>query len=1129
MTSGAFALQTSVREAEAYLQDQLGHIDWIGELDLSQDDSRNLCRIMRGIGKQGETVSFGRIPPAVLITSMVFTARYAEFTDDETPAFWRKYAQDAWHLEAADPSFQQRGRDAFRNARTTLEKQLGLYFPHRLQLHEQDVVGGVYMHAILPRYLEDDFARWLYRLWRRAEDWSTLVDAPTGDLIAQLRADPSLESVRPRLRHFVKRDETCNTAARLAQKLAQAALLYEEGTAPDEIRERLTHVERGIWDALLEELSRDQESRKRAPGRHPGPRADWAWNLDLGASALRVSNVRLSTEQPPARIMWVPDGELPANESQSVAVNPWQVPDGWLIDPVFIDRVSPHGCIFVLDESDQHIGESLPVPPLPEAEIAFFRPKGDGEYALLTDISRVVDGDWYVSMTEQVEIRAAPDGPPLSAVCPVTPMDAYRAQGHKSAGRYNLRLPVTIVIDGEADDLRPRRTYLNVRLVGDHVVGLTDAGLPVFHYAPLDVRIISATALSADRLRQLRLRLAREGELPTELRLDNAIQVSDTEVMAPLDGQIMDQGGVYSLMLLQGVARVLPEPLRFAVLPSNVRIESPEANGYYTVSTPPVARLLGVQQDQVLIDSGLVSSETDGIRITWSDPLQPCRIQLRCAHALIPLGWDVRWTHAWAEPQYVDKTLTDEDLASATLHLRGAPRQSFDLKVGEGGPRSVQLSAYGRYDTPIRDDQLSEMLRAYLGGRIPVHATDGRSEWALFTLIRRDMAAFEALPALVKRAIRSARELKRVRGRHRPSLDSQTLASLLALPPDELDGLPVEGLSPALKAIRDAHQQPPEGLKAGRPPSAFPVELEIINSSECITVLTARPCRESGNGEGKLLVERPVALPDGVERVREPLSIEVMWQAAEAADQVRVQIHTRDIALRQCSVCHQFFVDDPKTRMWHSHGRGWSAQHPDPGCEDYALVAIFRAKPRDALAAWQPTFSHALDRAAVRTLRIYNRDRAKQEPQDDLYTRQGYRYAVAEWALRLGQAETQKALDKLVSDETKQRTLRAREQLIANRDTTQSLTVSALSYLAEELKPQEDDSWYTLDMLMLLVAMACRAAAYNIPEYGWLSEEMPDQWLNETLTLAQTACPHLLAWAFAWTELYFAALGWAAV
>lgn len=1127
MTAGAFTLQTSVREAEAYLQDQLGHIDWIGELDLSQDDYRTLCGIVRGIGKHGNTVSFGRIPPAVLITSMVFTARYAEFTDDETPAFWRKYAQDAWHLEAADQSFQQRGRDAFRNARTMLEKQLGLYFPHRLQLYEQDVVGGVYMHAILPKYLEDDFARWLYRLWRRSEDWSTLVDAPTGALIAQLRADPSLESVRPRLRHFVKRDETCGTAAGLAQKLAQAALLYDEGTAPDEIRERLKDIERGIWDALLDELSRDQESRGRAPGRHPGSRADWAWNLDLGVSALRVSNMRLSTEQPPARIMWVPNGELPANESRSVAVNPWQVPDGWLIDPVFIDRVSPHGSVLVLDECDQPIGEPLPVPTLPEAEIAFFRPKGDGEYALLTDISRVVDGEWYVSMTDKVEIRAAADGPPLSAVYPVTPMDAYRSQGHKSAGRYNLRLPVTIVIDGQADDLRPRRTYLNAQLAGDHVAGLTDAGLPVFHYAPLEVHIISATAISADRLRQLRLRLAHEGEPPTELRLNDANRISDTEVMVPLGDQITDLGGVYSLVLLQGVARVLPEPLQFAVLPSNVRIESPEANGYYTVSTPPVARLLGVQQDQVLIDAGLVSSETDGIRIEWSDPLQPCRMQLRCAHALIPLEWDVRWTHAWVEPQYVDKTLTDEDMASATLHLRGTPRQSFELKVGEGEPRSVQLGAYGRYDTPIRDDQLSEMLRSYLGGRIPVHATDGRSEWALFTLIRRDMAAFEALPALAKRALRSARELKRVRGRHQPSLDPQTLVSLLALPPDELDGLPVEGLSPALKAIRDAHQQPLEALKAGRPPSAFLVELRITNSSECICVSTARPHRESGSGEGELLVERPIALPDGVEPIREPLTVEVMWQADEAADRVSVRIVARNSALRQCSVCHQFFVDDPKTRMWHSHGRGWSAQHLDPASEDYALVAIFRAKPRDALAAWEPTFSHALDRAAVRALRIYNRDRAKQELQDDLYTRQGYRYAVAEWSLRLGQADTQKALNKLVSDETKQRTLRAREQLIANRDTTQSLAVSALSYLAEELKPQEDDSWYTLDVLMLLVAMTCRAAAYNIPEYGWLSEEMPDQWLNEALTLAQTACPHLLAWAFAWTELYFAALRWA--
>src|SRR5690606_8218484 len=137
-----------------------------------------LCKTVRLLGKQGDVVNVQRIPDLLLMTTMVFTARYAEFADDETPSFWRPYARMVWRLDDADQNFQQTCRRRFRSARARLEDEYDLFFPHKIDWHDQEVVSGIYMHAILPSYLEDDFAQWLVGLWKQGETWARSADLP---------------------------------------------------------------------------------------------------------------------------------------------------------------------------------------------------------------------------------------------------------------------------------------------------------------------------------------------------------------------------------------------------------------------------------------------------------------------------------------------------------------------------------------------------------------------------------------------------------------------------------------------------------------------------------------------------------------------------------------------------------------------------------------------------------------------------------------------------------------------------------------------------------------------------------------------------------------------------------------
>jgi hypothetical protein len=346
--------ETKLHEWECKLRQQIEKVAWIGQIALSEEEFTELCRVIQAeaqASNQFTKKSEGQprlVPAAVFMTTMVFAARYSQQDADE---FWVPYLQAVWNVPYTQ-AFMVRCTKRFNMAVAELGQAFKLEFPRGAT---GGVVAPTYRHALLPRYVQDDFAHWMRDKWREI---LPLADSPTL-LVAKLQQDSSLEYLPQRLQTFILGKDTEETAADLIADMAAALSLYVNGgESIDSIREQLADspIKQELWSeiakAIAQELAREHTKEKAqdranasgqritkafddelaqpsnqeiakeidkafdkifdnkitqesdqvntqppsatlSPLRLSPPRIDWVWVVDEGELALRVQNIIL--------------------------------------------------------------------------------------------------------------------------------------------------------------------------------------------------------------------------------------------------------------------------------------------------------------------------------------------------------------------------------------------------------------------------------------------------------------------------------------------------------------------------------------------------------------------------------------------------------------------------------------------------------------------------------------------------------------------------------------------------------------------------------------------------------------------------------------------------------------------
>ncbi len=726
---------------ERELRDRFEGVQFIGQLPIDKEAFRNICHIIQREAIHQGRLLYDRVPHGVLVTSMVFTARYSE---EYARNFWQPYARSVWGQGEASQNFQNQCRRRFVSAVSDLSRECGLWFPRETY---GDVVRPVYRHAVIPHYLQDDFANWLKKVWDQIVDLHE-------DSWHVLFSDTSLRYLPPTLRTFIQDDYTRETAKALMRDMATAARIYvQEGESAENIRLLLatTPIQRALWEDLQQALDEQHESRVHCR-KALSPKVQWIWSFEHNDMLIRVTNLLVRSEVKPNRLAWVRRGENPLQASIVEYINPWKDQSGnWFIDEIALSYESssnshgkPDGNVVLLAEDDAVL-ESLLIPDLPKAPVAIFRSTQQNVYGIEVDYRQqpITDGYWVISMKDNVELIDADEQVITPHEARPVPLLLARYAGHKQAGIYHLKLPITIHIAG-AESIELERQALSAsspELLGDNnqIERLSPNVPPAFtsraiwlQLPGVSSRLIAQGALwikSSEGNRPLLLR---------ELESNGCLQLEADMMTIDLSTLLLDRPAVYVLEVRQGLHPVFPSPLRFSVLPG-VTVEPPDPTPIYGPENWPTCCIHGVRADQILSDATMrVSEGEDGIEITWHDLRQPCTLRLGLDNGqIISLMWDVARVFAWIEPAPAEgRALTVDELETTRLNIIAPPQHRHDchiwVKGEESSPRPIDIGAQGRYSAVIGKDQLYHMILSHQSTTTEVCVEVAGYSWKVF-------------------------------------------------------------------------------------------------------------------------------------------------------------------------------------------------------------------------------------------------------------------------------------------------------------------------------------------------------------------------------------------------------------
>lgn len=735
---------------EEKLRNQLERVAWVGQIALSVEEFDKLCAAIQAEARAPHYFTKAMcgqprlVPAAVFVTTMVFAARYSQQDADE---FWVPYLRTVWNVDYTQ-AFMARCRHRFASAVAELEQVSNLAFP---RVSGGDLVAPVYRHALLPRYVQDDFARWMRSKWRNI---LPLADAPAL-LIPELQQDSSLTNLPQRLRAFILSKNSRETAADLIADMAGAISLHiNQGESIDNIAKRLaaTPIKQELWAEIAQEFAQS-DGRVTTSLSMSKPRVQWIWDLQAGELVLRVQNLVVGAaggwEGEPHRLVWVESLHDDPNQAEiQVEVTPWRMQSGErVIQEVILAQPNGplDGQLVLLTDMDEPV-QTLPIPPRPSDLVQFFRLTQQNAFGLPVENDEVGSGTWLVCTNGPVRFYNADDEllePDRSLPVPY-PLDA----AYRWAAQVTLTLPATVHMDGTEDI----DAYSDEPLRLEGRRASNTAALPVLGgdmpVAGLVAQFQATYASTAVTLtfEEDGARIAKQTTLWIQgqdgWRWYRSMMTLIEDGQAMLDGDTLTvhlgrvlprQAGAYTLDVRASLQSLLPMPLSFAVVPE-LHVELPAPQPLYSPAHPFEVILRGLIESDIVprLDVKVTTQKDGSLRVLWSDLRNDPRLLLRFSKTEIPLGWSPPRAMAWLEPVPRGRFLTLDELRDTTLHVvtKGISERECALSLSEGGTRRYALH-HGCATVAVAQDQLHAMVRMARQPHLSINVHIGSATWTL--------------------------------------------------------------------------------------------------------------------------------------------------------------------------------------------------------------------------------------------------------------------------------------------------------------------------------------------------------------------------------------------------------------
>ncbi|MFC1879860.1 hypothetical protein ACFLZW_08105, partial [Chloroflexota bacterium] len=666
----------------------------------------SICELIQKRFVFGKTILIKQVPPALFITSMVFTARYSGLN---VRNFWTPYGKLVWKQDVISQKLYSEFQDKFKKSINFLEQEFDLVFPQR---SHGDVVRPIYRHAIIPFYLQDYFADWIKDRWRE------ILLIPAEDLISQLRLDKSYRYLSPTLRKFIDGKLTEDTAKELLTTIAKAASLFTQGESIEHIDLLLSSspIHRSLWNELLKVF---QEHDTEVKSKQVASKLDWVWSLENHEMQIRIQNMVIQSSEPPDRLVWVARGESPTNAEIEARILPWQTKDGWLIDKSYIGPGPLDGQIVLLGEYGSII-DAFPVPKLPEAQpIMVFRLTQQNIYGVPVDLSSgiITDGQWLISKAKNVKILDVHEDElvPFERLPVPNPLDQ---RGHNTAGIYNFKLPLTFEQNQLQLESLEKRKQVGGKpsIVGSQInsiPNLSEAVPPAFINPdiwlvinnPPNYLIRRGTLWLQDASSTSMYRLK-------DMELQGWISLTEDEFRISLRDLLQDHLATYTVQIIIGLQPFFATPLQFAHLP-DVTVIPPDSQIVYSPNELPVCVIEGLNLENVKARSGTtINLKKSAIEVIWSDLRDDPQIHIQDCNERVSLAWELQRTMAFISPEKEVYTLDEFRNCEFRVLSTSASINTFSAWVDENSPRrEINLGSKGRYSTTIKNDPVFDLIR----------------------------------------------------------------------------------------------------------------------------------------------------------------------------------------------------------------------------------------------------------------------------------------------------------------------------------------------------------------------------------------------------------------------------------
>lgn len=736
---------------EMRLREQFNGIAWIGQLRLIDEDFQDMCSAIRSEAREPNYFSKvleGQpllVPPAVFLTTMVLAARYIENdANDAADEFWHPYLHTVWGVEYTQ-AFYARCKKRFNAVTTFLEETYGFEFP-RSSKAQSDVITPIYRHALIPKYMQNDFAKWLYENWQ-----SILAAAETLTLLkTALQTDKSLEHYSQRLGHFIRDEATAETAVSLITSMATAISLHIDDKEPiDSISELLadTPIEQELWQEISANFSEPNGTLRST--RLSKPRVTWVWLLDEGELCLRVQNITLSTEnklegRPDRLVLLKKSSDDPLTAEVEVEVVPWHMKTGeYIIQDVFLKEPDslPCGSIVLLTDLDE-VAVQLNVPPHPTAPIQFYCITQQGAIGIPIDASQVTDGEILICAEQPVSFIDA-DGDTIE-------IDSELPTPYPLSDRYGWAAQVTLSLPSQVQLNEEIRITLEQKssqlLIGQVSI---NGAMPISGLSPqiqstfADTNIFLTAELNGERLlKQASLWLNghsgwRCQHSLTELHHQGHISLADGNLSVNLSKILPLQPDLYTIELRSSLQTILPVPLQFAVIP-DLTVEILSEESLYTPVRPFQVILSGISESTIARSSKIMVEviADKSQQITWKELRYEPQLLLQFGSVEISLVWSVPRFTAWLEPKPTKPYLSLNELYESTLHVVCSDLHTdrFTLFVSDQY-RTYSLKR-GRNTFKLGQSQIYDVIRSSHNQTVYVKIQTVSDQWQLLEVQR---------------------------------------------------------------------------------------------------------------------------------------------------------------------------------------------------------------------------------------------------------------------------------------------------------------------------------------------------------------------------------------------------------